>query len=256
MTGDTMSYTLHFPADTQAAIALGDDATITMALKGGSQQSIIVSLPADLAVLYADHFAHRTDLLRARAFLAEIDDQGGVHLPLLIQPGGAMSVVFQALWLSALGATMKCFQFSESREKLDPATVFGADTEVRATFDLLKKLRNKHVLHHDNDWMQTVPYAVIGDAGSQAAVIEVGCVVLEGTDTAHVGQLRTVVDAALDWITREIDRRTEAISANLQGRDDLLALPPPPGVKTPHTGSIGKPRPRPVAGLRSAEEET
>jgi hypothetical protein len=36
------------------------------------------------------------------------------------------------------------------------------------------------------------------------------------------------------------------IRANLQGRDydDLVALPPPPGVKTPHAGSIRRRRRR------------
>jgi hypothetical protein len=37
---------------------------------------------------------------------------------------------------------------------------------------------------------------------------------------------------------------TEAIRPDLQGRpySALAALPPPPGVNTPHTGSIGKRR--------------
>jgi hypothetical protein len=42
---------------------------------------------------------------------------------------------------------------------------------------------------------------------------------MEGTDTAHIGQLRTVVDAACAWITQEIDKHTEAIRADLLARD-------------------------------------
>ena len=44
-----MSYTLHFGADSQAAITLDDDATITMDLKDGSQRSII-AIPATIAI--------------------------------------------------------------------------------------------------------------------------------------------------------------------------------------------------------------
>jgi hypothetical protein len=116
---------------------------------------------------------------------------------------------------------------------------------VRATFDLLKAMRNKHLLHDENDWMQTVPYAIVGDAESkQPTVGEINCLVMEGTDTAHIGQLSAVIDAACDWITTEIDRHTEVIRANLQGRDydDLMAMPPPPGINTPHTGSITRRR--------------
>ena len=73
---------------------------------------------------------------------------------------------------------------------------------------------------------------------------EVDCIVVEGTDTAHVGQLRTVVDAAWNWVTQEIVNRTEEIRTDLQSRDfsELVVLPPPPGIQTPHTGSIGKRR--------------
>jgi serine/threonine protein kinase len=67
---DNMSYTLHFGADSQAAITLDDDATITMDLKDGSQRSII-AIPAHFAASYAEHFAHRTDLLRARDCLCQ-----------------------------------------------------------------------------------------------------------------------------------------------------------------------------------------
>jgi len=105
---------------------------------------------------------------------------------------------------------MKCFQHSESRSsKLDAATVFGCDTTqgVRATFDLLKQLRTKHVLHDENDWMQAIPVAIVGRPGHDPVVSDIDCLVMEGTDTAHIGQLGTVVDAALSWITQRLIRR-------------------------------------------------
>ena len=88
-------------------------------------------------------FRHRTDFYRARAFLAEIDKQGGVPPPGVLKAGNLMPIGVQALWLSALAATMKCFQRSASRKKLTAAQVFGADTTdpVRASFDVLFLLR-------------------------------------------------------------------------------------------------------------------
>jgi hypothetical protein len=75
-------------------------------------------------------------------------------------------------------------------------------------------------------------------------VSDIDCMVMEGTDTAHIGQLRIVVDAACDWITQEIDKHTEAIRADLVARDHnaLMAMPPPPVGNTPHTGSIRRRR--------------
>jgi hypothetical protein len=177
----------------------------------------MIAIPDDLAAPYVNLSLHKVDLNRAREFLVEFDKRGGVP------PGLPMDVVYKALWHSALASTMKCFQHSESRtEILDPDRIFGTDTTqpVRAAFDLLKALRNKHVLHDENDWMQTTPYAIVGDAGNNQPTIGViDCIVTEGTDTAHIGQLRTVVDAACDWITQEIDKHTEAIRADLEARD-------------------------------------
>ena len=86
---------------------------------------------------------------------------------------------------------------------------------MRTAFDLLKTLRNKHILHDENDWMQTVPYDIIGTIAGQPSVGDIDCVVMEGADTAHIEQLTTVVDAARDWANQQFDRLTEAIRADL-----------------------------------------
>jgi hypothetical protein len=157
-----------------------------------------------------------------------------------------MSAVCRALWQAALGSTMKCFQHSNSRSQmLDAAAIFGSDTTLplRATFDLLKKLRNKHVLHDENDWMQPIPLAIVAAPAHQPVVSDIDCMVMEGTDTAHIGQLGMVVDAALAWVNQEMDSQVAVIRADLSARDyaDLIALPPPTG-NTPHTGSVGQRR--------------
>jgi hypothetical protein len=106
-TASTMSFTLHTQEGTQATIRLeaaGD--AVTMAAPSLRR---IIAIPAGLAAPYVNLFLHRTDLYRARGFLVEIGKQGGVQRRRLIQPGGAMSVVVQSLWLSALASTMKCF---------------------------------------------------------------------------------------------------------------------------------------------------
>jgi hypothetical protein len=157
-----------------------------------------------------------------------------------------MSAVRRALWQAALGSTMKCFQNSNSRsEKLDAETIFGSDAThpARAAFDVLKALRNKHVLHDENDWMQPIALAIVAAPGHQPVVSDIDCIVMEGTDTAHIGQLGMVVDAALAWVNQEMDKQTEVIRVDLLARDyaDLIALPPPAG-NTPYTGSVGRPR--------------
>jgi hypothetical protein len=240
-TASTMSIAFHLRGGMKLDIkmnrATGD---IGMTIKDPNYHGII-AIPDEYTKAYVNLFRHRTDLYRARDFLAEIDNQGGAPTPGLIRAGSPLPVVIQALWLSAIAATFKCFQGSVSRKKLDPGRVFGTGTAVRASFDVLKDLRNRYVLHDENDWMQTSPYAIYADAGNnQPKLGDINCIVLEGTDIAHIGQLRTVVDGACDWITQRIDSHTEAIRADLQGRtySAVAAMPPPPSIKLPHTGSI------------------
>jgi hypothetical protein len=99
----------------------------------------------------------------------------------------------------------------------------------RAAFDLLKDLRNRHVLHDENDWMQPLPIAVVATPGHQPVVSDLDCVVIEGVDTAHVEQLGTVVDAALAWVNGQIESQIIVIREDLlaRGYDELLALPAP-----------------------------
>jgi hypothetical protein len=248
MADNTMSLTIHARPGTRATITV-DEATkqITLDLNHHPNPAKAIAIPDPLAAPLVNLALHRTDLRRAREFLDEFDKQGGVQPPEeFVQQGFRMSTACRALWQAALGSIMKCFQHSNSRTQiLDAANIFGSDTTqpLRAAFDLLKKLRNKHVLHDENDWMQPIPLAIVAAPGHQPVISDIDCLVMEGTDTAHIGQLGLVVDAALAWVNQEMDDQTEVIRADLLARDyaDLIALPPPTG-STPYKGSIGQPR--------------
>jgi hypothetical protein len=82
---------------------------------------------------------------------------------------------------------------------------------------VLKALRNKHVLHDENDWMQPIALAIVAAPGHQPVVSDIDCMVMEGTDTAHIGQLGMVVDAALAWVNQEMDKQTEVIRVDPTG---------------------------------------
>ncbi len=212
MTDNTMSLTMHLRPGTRVAIAV-DETTkrIGIDLRHHPNPEKAVAIPEPLAGPLVNLALHRTDLRRAREFLDEFENQGGVQPEeAQVYSGFRMSTACRALWLAALASTMKCFQHSESRtEKLDLDTIFGADATqpVRATFDLLKKLRNKHVLYDENDWMQATPLAIVGAQGYQPVVSDIDCMVIEGTDTAHIGQLGMVVNAALTWVNQEMDKQ-------------------------------------------------
>jgi hypothetical protein len=246
-TANTMVVQMHYRSGMQVATLLnGQTGDVTMTIQDPNYQRII-AIPDDLVKPYVDLFLHKMDLQRALAFLVAFDKQG-VKQPSptpTVSHESAMPVVAEALWLAALAATMKCFQSSAAREMLSAETVFGIDTPLRAAYDVLRMVRNRHVLHDENDWTQAVPYALLADAGNDEPDLgDINCVVLEGTDYAHIAQLRSVVFYACNWIGLEIERHTEVIRAELQGRtySELEALPPPLTTDLPTPGSIAKKR--------------
>jgi hypothetical protein len=127
---------------------------------------------------------------------------------------------------------MKCFQHSDARsEKLRGRVVFEGDTDLRSFFNELMRLRNKHLVHHENDWMQAYLVAIVTVPGYDPKVSAVEWVVTERIDIAHIERLGRVVDAALAWVAQEWDRQAEAIRAELLTRDydELIALTAPLG---------------------------
>jgi hypothetical protein len=241
MTDKTMALGVHSRDGTRVTPSVDETTkTVELDLRQHPNPAKAIAIPDHLAAPLVNLSLHQTDLLRAHECLVEL--QSNYPVP----EGTWMGTVTRALFNAALGSTMKCFQHSESRtERLDATTIFGADTTdtVRTAFDLLKKLRNKHVLHDENDWMQAIPLAIVAQPGHEPVVSDIDCLVMEGNDTAHVGQLALVVDAALAWVNKTIDAQTEVIRADLSARSyaDLIALPPPSGT-VPFTGSISRNR--------------
>jgi hypothetical protein len=241
MTDKTMALGVHSRDSTRVTPSV-DETTknVQLDLRQHPNPAKAIAIPEHLAAPLVNLALHRTDLSRAHECLVEL--QSNYPVP----EGTWMGTVARALFNAALGSTMKCFQHSDSRtEKLDATTIVGADTSdpVRAAFDLLKKLRNKHVLHDENDWMQAIPLAIVAQPGYAPVVSDIDCLVMEGNDTAHIGQLAEVVDVALAWVNKKMDAQTEVIRADLSARSyaELNALPEPSGT-VPFTGSIGRRR--------------
>jgi hypothetical protein len=240
MTDNTLALNVHVPEGSEVSIAL-DQATMTMLCVHHSPDvAKMVAIPDALGRSFAHMALHQRDLIRARAFLDEIEQQGGV-------PSGHMpNTACMALWHAALVSAIKCFQSSKSREMLKASDVFGdKGRPVRIAFDLLKAMRNKQVSHDENDWMTPSTYAAIRKPGKEPLIGTIDCLVVEGMDTASIGELSTVINVALAWVNAELDRLRGVIRTDLLTRsyDELMTLPVPQ-FNTPYRDSVPRRRPR------------
>lgn len=200
--------------------------------------SKFVEIPPALGKRFAHLGLHQADLLFAIECLDELDRT--------LQPGEP-TIAQRALWHAALIATYKCFQGSAARFKLARDNICK-EGPLRYSFDYFKNLRNKHVAHDQNDMAQAHVMAVLERPGAEPKVSEALCLCVVGStvEPQNSASLRSVVQAALDWVEEQIDFAAEEIVSRMNGwsYDELDALHPIQG-KVPTLESIAVTRTAP-----------
>jgi hypothetical protein len=162
--------------------------------------------------------AHRLDLAFARKCLELINEteNDGIR---------------QALWRSAATHYAKCFAQAKSmneRKPLHPDKVLEPG-EARKMHRYFTSLRNKHLVHDVNAWLQVPAGAVIAASGKGFNIEDVICTTLEGNslNQPNYSNLWLLIKHALAWIEPEFERLCEEIKAELEKipRETLLSQP-------------------------------
>jgi hypothetical protein len=139
----------------------------------------------------------------------------------------APDILRWALRHAALVATYKCFGGSRGRASLKRDDIYD-EGDQRDTFDYFKNLRDKHIVHDDNDHAQA-HVGVLKKPGVEPTVTEALSFTLFGSMVGqqNTASLRCVVDKAIQYVESEIDAVSDMItdSMNQMSYDDLDALP-------------------------------
>jgi hypothetical protein len=121
----------------------------------------LIKLSGHKARRVADLALHRSDLEFSRECLTRINS--------FLSP--AEGIVRQALWKTAICQYIKCFGSSASRGQLSAEKVLKGDPLGLEIHQYFKDLRNKHIIHDENDVAQCWPGAAIND-GKQSYKVE------------------------------------------------------------------------------------
>ena len=141
--------------------------------------------------------AHRLDLAFARKCLELINETEN-------------DGVCQALWRSAATHYAKCFAQAKStdeRKPLHPDKVLEPG-DARKIHRYFTSLRNKHLIHDVNAWLQVPAGAVIAAPGKGFNIEDVICTTLEGNslNESNYSNLWRLIERALAWIEPEFER--------------------------------------------------
>ena len=116
------------------------------------KNSVPIEIPKDnpLREKFIDMFLHKADIERGIEFLQCISNDKNI-------------TVNEGLFIAGLNNCMKCFKYSNARNKLVKQEVFAQSEEMRKGFLEFEQMRDKHYDHDENGMLQAVSFLLINE---------------------------------------------------------------------------------------------
>ena len=158
-------------------------------ISGFPDATKVIRLSGHKAQQISELTSHRNDLLIALASLQAIN---GVALDIL----------------------------SKARSRLDPKKVFKGDGDALEVYDYFRSLRNKHVAHDENAFVQCIAGAVLNRPGAQYKIAKIVCfsAVADTLDQASYSNLHKMVTETLSYIDTRFGSLCDSLTEELEAR--------------------------------------
>lgn len=124
----------------------------------------------------------------------------------------------EALWRSAIVHFLKCFG-NGVRFQLAPQKLYeGEPPEALLAFNYFKCLRNKHLVHDENSYAQSIPGAVLNNGKKEYKIEKIVCFSAIGATLkqGNYGNLKLLIQKARAWVAPEFDALCERLAAKLE----------------------------------------
>jgi hypothetical protein len=123
----------------------------------------------------------------------------------------------QALWRAAIVHFMKCFGDS-ARFQLSEKKIYKGNPTALTVFAYFKDLRNKHFVHDENSYAQSVPGAVLNNGTKSFKIEKIGCFNVFGDtlDQDNYDNLSLLVREARTWVAAKADSLCDSITTDLE----------------------------------------
>lgn len=168
----------------------------------------VIAIEGPRAKRLADLALHKSDLEFADSCLDAIN----------LAPEDP-SAIREALWRSAIVHFMKCFGDSGARFQLSATKVLkGAPAEASIAFEYFKHLRNKHFVHDENSYAQSLPGAILNSGMKTYKVEKIVCFAAFAVTLGqeNYGNLKLLIQRSRSWIVTEFDDLCDSLTAELE----------------------------------------
>jgi hypothetical protein len=130
------------------------------------------------------------------------------------------------LWRAAITHYMKCFGDSQGRSQLSAKKIYKRNEPALTAFNYFKYLRNKHLVHDENSYAQSIPGAILNRREKPYKIEKIVCLsaIAETLSQDNYGNLHLLVQTTNAWVVSEFDTLCEALTKELEALsyDDLL----------------------------------
>ncbi|TCT06366.1 hypothetical protein [Paralcaligenes ureilyticus] len=168
----------------------------------------VIAIEGPRSKRLADLALHKDDLEFADGCLDAIN----------LSPEGPY-VIREALWRSAIVHFMKCFGDSGARFQLSSAKILkGERPEASIAFKYFKHLRNKHFVHDENSYAQSLPGAILNSETKSYKIEKIVCfAAIAGTlAQENYSNLKLLIQKSRSWVISEFDQLCSTLTAELE----------------------------------------
>jgi len=113
-------------------------------------------------------------------------------------------------------------RFQLSREKIYK----NEPPQAKLVFDYFQNLRNKHVVHDENAYSQSIPGAVLNKGDKPYKIEKILCFGAHSNtlEQGNYANLKLLIRKALEWVIAEFDAFCELVTKELEAcsYEDLL----------------------------------
>jgi hypothetical protein len=129
------------------------------------------------------------------------------------------AVLRTALWRSAVIHFVKCFGDSKARFQLDAELIYkDRPPEAMLAFRFFRDLRNKHFVHDENSYAQSIPTAVLNKGDKPYKIEKIVCInhIADVLGQENWVNLKLLSETAHRWVVAEFEALADLLTKELE----------------------------------------
>lgn len=204
-------------------------------IEGFPDAEKLVKLDGQLAKRLSDLHLHGEDLNFAKNCLAGINQLPKEPLELR-----------ESLWRSAIIFYCKCFGNHKARFNLQFSQIYKAEPkEAKEAYQYFKDIRDKHLIHDENSYAQSIPGAILNKKSNPFKVAKIITFTAIGQtlEQDNYSNLDKLINGALAWVHDQYKNLCIKITEELEKESyEVLAEKEELEYKIPSITDLGKNR--------------